>query len=343
MLRVVLFLLFSLKVLAGISQKQCPCQNFNDFYSVEKLYYSNDFDNSHIINLYKKNLIDNNFGDLSHLLNTIDKVIKFGDIITIKEFILQIPKKGGNLSDVIDFLNRYPTLENSKFLLIDSIAIINNELEFKKGLDSLLIKELLWMSERDQYVRSNDSLFKRYNSFIDSSNFSLLLDLIKLNNNKLPEYHKIGSEASTCLNSLLMHMSIQNLSDILPFIIKAIRDNGFYDNTNILYQIDRNHIGNDSIFRINKSTLKLYPFLKNKEFHPKAGYFQYYGGIELFDDSSMKKYFWPFHPEANKDIQQELYDVLCLPNRNFGFPPSKIMPIVTDNNAILQILKIKQE
>ena len=71
--------------------------------------------------------------------------------------------------------------------------------------------------------------------------------------------------------------------------------------------------------------------------------YQFYGGIDLFDNKSRKKYFWPFHPSINRETQKEMYNVLCLPTENFGFPPSKLNPEIVSNKTFLNFLQIEVE
>lgn len=334
------FILVSLSFLAK-SQETCCCQNFYDFYEAEKMYYAGEFDTATLCNKYRDVLINKNFGDLSHLYNTMDKIIAIGNIELLKELILQGAKKGGTIQDINTFKERYPSIQNDG-RLIDSTLFLNYAKYYESQLDSFYIKELLSMVERDQYVRSNDAIFKKYHAYIDSSNFTLLMNLVTLNNGKLPGYTFLGNEAYSAMTTLMIHMDIENLSTLFPKIKEAIDHNEFYYTEMLLYQIDRNHIGNKNVFRVDLKTKKLFPFQKNKMLHQKAGYYQYYGGVELFDAASRRKIYWPFHPEVNDQIQEELYRFLCLPIENFGFPPSKLMPSKPNNNEhFLKLMNIE--
>lgn len=336
-----LFLLFFGLSFFVKSQETCCCQNFYDYYEAEKMYYSGKFDTTTLCDKYKEVLINKNFGDISHLYNTMDKIIAIENLVLLKELILQVAKKGGTIQDINSFMERYPKIQKD-VQLIDSTLFLNHALYYEGQLDSFYIKELIWMVERDQYVRGNDSLFNKYHAYIDSSNFTLLMNLVALNDDKLPGYTILGNEGYGAMTTLLIHMDIGDLSTLFPKIKEAIDQNELYDNEMLLYQIDRNHIGNENVYRVDLQTNKLFPFQKNRLLHQKAGFYQYYGGVELFDARSRRKIYWPFHPDVKYEIQQELYRFLCLPLENFGFPPSKLMPSKPNNTEqFLKLLNIE--
>jgi len=126
----------------------------------------------------------------------------------------------------------------------------------------------------------------------------------------LPSYRKIGSEGSSALSTLLIHLNIDMISEIFPAILKSIHQEEFFDAETILYQIDRNIVGGYPLYRFDKNTGHLLEFGESKLLHDKLGSYQYYGSMDLSDMRTRTVNFWPFHPNIDNNIQQEMYDIL---------------------------------
>jgi hypothetical protein len=186
------------------------------------------------------------------------------------------------------------------------------------GLDSFMIKELLWMKMRDQLIRNNKEYIDDISKFkhIDSTNLVILQSLIKYNNGKLPSYQQLGSDGSYALEIILTHFDVKNINEIFPYIIVAIKNNTFYNSENVLYQIDRNNIDDKNLYLYNKKLKKFDIKKTNKLLHKNIGYFQYYGGMDINDLSTRKTYYWPYFPNRDMKIVTNLLNDLCLPIRN---------------------------
>ncbi len=236
----------------------------------------------------------------------------------------------------IKFFNTLLKKSNFDTISMDAdLYLLNNEIYVSK-LDSFMIKELKWMEDRDQAIRlieTESPELDKQMKYIDSTNMLLLHGLIRYNNYQWPGYDQLGSDGSEYLKTILHHFDVENLNEVLPYIITAIKNNQFFDAETILYQVDRNVAGSNKLFLYDSETKKFKIVDGNLLLHPKLGNYQYYGGIDLFDSFSKKLYFWPVNPNRDMNIVVSFLQDLCLPLNN----PDKSNVITIDPQGFIDI------
>lgn len=303
-----LLILFSITAYTQISV-DCPSALF---FEAKELLHKRDTASAQgkLIELFSKT----NYGDLSVHYNLYgNKSVKSHELNRL--LTISAIQKGCD----IEFFNKQLKENNFDTISIDSdIYLINNEIYLSK-LDSFMIRELKWMEERDQAIRmidSNSPELVRQMKYIDSTNMLLLHGLIRYNNFQWPGYDQLGSDGSEYLKTILHHFDVENLNEVLPYIITAIKNNQFFDAETILYQVDRNIAGSNQLYLYDSKIKKFNIVDGSLLLHPKLGNYQYYGGIDLFDSFSKKLYFWPVNPNRDMNIVLSFLEDLCLPFNN---------------------------
>lgn len=288
--------------------------HFEKYYQAEKAFLDGDYKaaKTGYLDLFE----NTEFGDLGHIYNTLIKACIMEDTTLVKILGKSGVRKGAsiyNLQKVAQ--NKKCGSDGLYAALITSELETSDSMYYAQDLDSFLISELVHLQDRDQLFRDEEYSFKipeKYDKFTDSINFLVLKKLIELEGGKLPPYKKIGVDGSRALSTLLYHLEIEMISEIFPAITKSIRLGEFYDAETILYQIDRNHVGGNTLYRYDKETGHLKAFGSNTLLHPKLGNYQYYGSMDISDMKTRTVNFWPFHPEVDQSVQQEMYDALLV-------------------------------
>jgi hypothetical protein len=232
----------------------------------------------------------------------------------------------------IDFFNELLKASNFDTIPIASSVYIENRKLYLSKLDSFIIHEILAMRERDQAIRKRDhntQSYFRQMKYVDSTNILMLKSLVKFNDNMWPTMDQLGADGSSALRTILHHFDVEYLNEIFPTIVFSIQDGTFFDAETILYQIDRNMIGGDKIYLYDAPTKKFIMKTGNTMVHEKVGYYQYYGGMDVFDPASKKKYLWPLNPNRDMNIVNALLDDLC------------ILPLVTDKDRNIRVSDTK--
>lgn len=312
----------------GYTQNRVDCSGALYFEAIELLQNRDTASaQQELIELFSKT----NYGDLSvHYNLYVSKSVKSHELN--KLLTVSAIQKGCD----IEFFNNL--LKKSGF---DTISVesdlyqINNKIYLSK-LDSFMIKELKWMEERDQAIRMIETEtpeLAQQMKYIDSTNMLLLHGLIRYNNYQWPGYDQLGSDGSSYLKTILYHFDVENINEVMPYIITAIKNNQFFNAETILYQVDRNVAGSNELYLYDSNT-KMFNIVDDYLFlHPRLGNYQYYGGIDLFDSFSKELHFWPINPNRDMNIVQSLLDDLCLPLNN----PLKSRVKTVDAQSFIEI------
>lgn len=314
-----------------VAQNQ-GCKNFDLYYEAHR--QSKKGNNDKADSLFYE-VFSSGFGDLSHTYNTLSWAFR-----EKREKLIPALLKHGSLKGESFYeLQSYLAQNNQQNIYLSEVDYMDWRKTYETGLDSLLIRELLDMETKDQYVRSSEDLFKSpYREMVDNTNAFRLKQLITYNRGKLPSYAQLGKDGYDALCLLLVHLNIDVISDILPVLIDAIQNNEFYDHHAVLYQIDRNMEGNPFIFEydpLKKSLVKTKP---NVEI-PGYGFTQYYGSLHVFDAISQKVYRIPVFPDVDKTKKQALFEALCYPDPN----PLTDHVRHVDMNTFLNIFDMNQK
>jgi hypothetical protein len=144
----------------------------------------------------------------------------------------------------------------------------------------------------------------------------ILKSLILANNDKLPSYEQLGMEGYDALCTIMHHFNVDEFNDIVPYIIESIHSIDFFDSDVILYQIDRNITFDSIVWLYNHEINKFDKTIPNVKISHNIGYYQFYGGIDIYDRKSRHSYYWPFLPNRNLEVAKSLLIDLCLPIEN---------------------------
>jgi len=311
MLRYLIILIIFSFVRTGFSQCGNSCPSMLYYQAIELLQKEDTVAaQKKFIELFDQH----HFGDLTLIYNLyVSKSIKSTELNELLNVIAI--QKGCD----IDFFNSLLNESNFDTISINSIKYSSNRNIYLSRLDSFLIKEIMWLRDRDQAVRTkfeNTNEHFRKTKYIDSTNIAMLLSLIKYNKGKFPSFDQLGDEGYDALTTILHHFDIENINDIFPYLIAAIKEHSFFDSETILYQVDRNVIGSQVCYLYNPDIKKFDIGQINPLLHNQLGYFQYYGGMDMFDYATRKRYFWPTNPNRNLNIVSALLCDLCLPIDN---------------------------
>lgn len=294
-----------------IAQESTEDNNFKAYYSALESYQSGD--SIMALNKISELFQNTEFGDLSHIYNTLSKAIESKRTDLIQIMAKSGARKGASINDLKNFVTNVNFGGNSDYGNLIKEENYKNDINYyQRGLDSFLISELLNLENRDQLFRHEypHKFPEGYDQYIDSLNFLVLTKLIEQEGGKLPPYRKIGSKGSSALNTILIHLNIDMIAEIFPAIVKSIKQEEFFDAETILYQIDRNIVGGYPIYKFDKQTGTLIECGHSTLLHNKLGNHQYYGSMDLSDMKTRTVYFWPFEPNIDKNTQQEMYDIL---------------------------------
>lgn len=339
--KIIIPILFIVNAISMHAQISNPKHYFREYCKAKQLYEKGDTLSA--CKLFTEIFGTTEYGTLRHIYNTLDIAVECGNIPLIKALIKSAIRKGETLDEMKEFIGRSTT--NRKY--IDAVSremIVEDSVYYHSGLDSFLIKELIHLGDRDQLFRDEypHKYPDGYGKFVDSMNYLYLKTLVKIEGGKLPPYRKIGPAGSDALRLILVHMDIEMLAELFPAIVKSINRGEFFDTETVLYQIDRNHVGGDSLYRYDALSGRLKAFAPNKLLHKRLGNYQYYGWMDISDMRTRTINYWPFHPEVNAVIQKEMYDVLGLvkPSEN---PFHSIFTRRTDQEFIDLLLNIEVE
>lgn len=327
---ILLFISFTLSF-QTVAQNQ-GCKNFGLYYEAHRQNKKGNIDKADSL-FYE--VFSSGFGDLSHTYNTLSWAFREKREKLIPVLLKHGCLKGESYYELQSYLSQNG--QQNHFLSEEDYLVWRKT--YESGLDTLMIKELLDMESKDQYVRSSEDLFKSpYRALVDNTNAFRLKQLIAYNRGKFPSYAQIGKDGYDALCLLLVHQNIDVISDILPVLIDAIQNNEFYDHHAVLYQIDRNIEGNPFVFEYEPSTKSLVKTKPNVEI-PGYGFTQYYGSLHVFDPKSQKVYRIPNFPEVDKTKKQALFDALCYPDPN----PLNDHVRNVDINTFLNIFDLNQK
>lgn len=282
-----------------------------------------------------RGVFSSDWGDLMFTYNTLDWAVRFG-LFDLQTILFEHAARKGESFQVLQswIANRHLDAE-----IINETVYYRLRQDYKKQLDELMIKELLDMAEKDQFVRSSKELYQSdYQMLVDKTNAFRLQELIQYNKGLFPAYHQIGKEGYEALITILYHLNINTLSDILPSITEAIQRNHFFRHEVVLYQIDRNIIGSANVYLYDTASGKLVKGPANAEI-PNYGYHQYYGSVSTFDPVSQKKYTDPVFPERDKNVVLSLYAALCYPEKN----PLRAEERPSDKDSFMSIFGLKNK
>lgn len=305
-LKIIIFFISTISSFSLVAQ-DCDC--FLNYYKAESLYF-NKTDKIKSIKYYRKAFEDPKFGSLADVYNALDIVYRMDSFEYAKTLLEQSLLKEGRL----DFLNRidkyYPNLKYNKERLqkiADSVRIN------RKPFDSLLINDLAYMEQRDQFIRENEKM--ENNSIlnektIDKMNYLWLKEIILSNGGKLPTYDQVGDEGLEYITTILVHLELDFIIDLWPYLIRSIHEDKAPINDIIVYQLDRNMISGDNIVYLENG--KLVKKHTNKAIPNSHYYYQNLGGMDVNIVEEKAHYWWPFNPELDKDNTNKIRKALCL-------------------------------
>jgi len=78
-----------------------------------------------------------------------------------------------------------------------------------------------------------------------------------------------------------------------PFPYTFIIYNEEFDYEAVLYQVDRNITLSEKLYLYNPKLKKFDTLIGNQLLNDWVGYCQYYGGVDMFDPITKKRYLWP--------------------------------------------------
>lgn len=141
-------------------------------------------------------------------------------------------------------------------------------------------------------------------------NYLWLKEIILRNGGKLPPYEQVGNEGLEYITTILVHLELDFIIDLWPYLIRSIHEDKAPINDIIVYQLDRNMISGDNIVYLEKG--KLVKKQTNKTIPNSLYYYQNLGGMDVNIIEEKAHYWWPFNPELDKDNTNKIRKALCL-------------------------------
>ncbi len=316
------------------------CEKYRAFYQAEDMYGSGQVDSAIVI--YRSVFKDGSFGNVSHTLNTASKILKVKDVEFSKHLLKLTVSKGlidstfysGFLKrfDIpeIQYINDFISKEEYKFIC-DQLKV-NNDMFMINKIDSLL--------EIDQKLRADGNVDSRDSKSASLQAFDNILILIKYNNNKYPTYDQLGAEASSNLMTLLLHMEFEQLSYLFPYVKEAIENGDFWDNESFLYQLERSTFSDNKLFKYKKELNTIEIYSENKKINGlENAFYANYGTLDYFINKEVGIIWWPFNPDLNKEVVDEMRKSLCLPSLDQLLKLNSHIKLITDKEFVELHLK----
>lgn len=302
-------IIFFIAITICFSAQAQDCDCFLNYYKAESLYF-NKTDKDKSVQYFRKAFEDPNFGSLADVYNAMDKVYRLDSFEYSKSLLAKSFIKGGRM----DFLDRidkyYPNLKYDKERLqkiTDSVRITRNP------YDSLLIKDLEYMDNRDQLIRKNEELENHSIlevKIIDRMNYLWLKEIIVKNGGKLPNFDQIGTDGFENIETILLHLDLDYIIDLWPYFIRSIKEDRAPINEILLYQLDRTMVAGQDIVYLEDG--KLVKKKKNSKIPNSEVYYQNLGGMDVFLMEEKQSYWWPFNPELDTENTSNIRKELCL-------------------------------
>lgn len=302
-----LFLSLAITISCNLFSQDCDC--FLNYYKAESLYF-NKTDKDKSVQYYRNAFKDPKFGSLVNVYNAMDIVYRLDSFEYAKTLLEKSFIKGGRM----DFLDRidkyYPNLKYDKERLqkiTDSVRITRNP------YDSLLIKDLEYMDNRDQLIRKNEELENHSIlevKIIDRMNYLWLKEIIVKNGGKLPNFDQIGTDGFENIETILLHLDLDYIIDLWPYFIRSIKEDRAPINEILLYQLDRTMVAGQDIVYLEDG--KLVKKKKNSKIPNSEVYYQNLGGMDVFLMEEKQSYWWPFNPELDTENTSNIRKELCL-------------------------------
>lgn len=283
---------------------------FQKFYLAEKLY-ANEKTKSNSINIYRQAFACNKLPLISNLLNTFYKAYRMDSLDFCYEIMDILPKVGFGYQNLKKFLKGSIYYGYERINIIDSLVFLKNFVP-EVVSDSLLLRDLEYMLERDQAIRKIMNPKGIYSmQSISDMNYLWLKKIIENNDGLLPSFKQVGGDGIDHIKTLIMHLDIEHIVELWPAFTRSIEVNCLPIGENIIYQIDRNMVNEPNLVYLKKDKL-IIKKNKNKEISGRKIYYQNYGGMDFFNHVTKKTFWWPFNPDIDLKNTDKIRKALLL-------------------------------